>query len=141
MLGVVPMRSDRPPLVLIAIVLASAPLVLLLVRSPSFPLAVVLVPSLFLIFRVYTRDNVARWVASSLLLVLVGVNIQALWVEASAAYAATAISSVDGTSVMERTGNRTDWRSYASFVCFAGALMLLHLPTVRRWFIEDQRDA
>lgn len=134
------MRSDRPPLVLIAIILASAPLVILLVGSPSLPLAFVLVPSLFLIFRVYTRDNVARWVASSLLLVLVGASIQALWVEASAGDAATSISSVDGRSVMERTGNRTDWRSYASFVCFAGTLTLLHLPTVRRWFIEDHRD-
>ena len=136
-LGVMRAFSEKPPGVLLATALMSTPIILAVVVQHSIPVIIGLIPSMFVIWRVYSRDNVARWVASLLLVMVIGTGIQGV-VSTQSMHDTNTVSVIDGIEPVPDRG--FGWMFYLSLGCFAGGLVLLHLPPARRWFAGTNRD-
>ena len=137
--------SDRPYPVVFAIVLIALPVLYDVLNGfrAIIPIVVLFLPCIFILIRVWTGDNLARWFASILLILvtLTGIygylNYQFAQYDASLSSATIDSLPNDGIAIagaIKAQQEMFQWHHFVLFACYPVALVLLHLPQSRSWF-------
>ncbi len=123
---------SRPVPVVVALLLICIPVVQALATSYFQPvLVLIFLPSLFVLYRVWMRDNVARWFASFLVALILAVGVYGIWQKEI--YLQNKIEHTTNTVArIEQRSMRP--HQYAFLGCYLFGLVLLNVPSSHRWF-------
>ena len=107
-----------------------------MIFSTNIVFAVILAPAFFLLFRVYTRDNIARWVATGLVVILVFTIGFQLFEYKNTPPSTGDFSLPPGSAEAEiiQYQERSTLKTMGVLVWLVAAVVLLHIPPSNRWF-------
>ena len=77
------MNHSRPWTVILAVCCSLSPILIILFSLRLIPVFLIFLPTLFVVYRLWMGDNIARWFASCLLLIVVATGIYSLWAAAT----------------------------------------------------------
>ena len=131
--------ASRPIAVVAALFLICIPIIYTITASFQPIILLIFLPSLFVLYRVWMRDNVARWFASFLVALVICGVVYSTWKTEM-----WRRNGVDATTKTVTSPEARDIRpyQYAMLACYAVGLVLLNVPSSHRWFTEnDSADA
>ena len=135
-------QEPRPWPILVAVAFLSIPTVAIILSNLSLFIIFVSIPFLFLVYRVYLGDNLARWIASTLCLTIMGLGIYVLFqlpIEPVELRGAIAITLREAKiAEMESSTLRSGLVS----LCAVFPVVFMHIRASNIWFKkESQNDA
>ncbi len=122
----------RPLTTTIGAILLAIPVLSVPLTNPVPFLWFVSVSMLFMLYRVYTRDKVARFISAALSISLVAFGVYVLFGLPIEQRAGVAISSLPPSTISEM--NSSSLRQGLFLLCFGIPVILLYLPRSNRWF-------
>ncbi len=123
---------SRPIAIVAALLLICIPVVQALATSYFQPVVVLIfLPSLFVLYRVWMRDNVARWFASLLILLVISIWAYGIW--QTEMYLQNEVEHATNTANSIQV-QRTQPYQLALLGCYVLGLVLLNIPSSHRWF-------
>ena len=132
------MDLPRPWTIYLAALAMSIPILVRIALSPQIGTLLIFLPALYVVYGVWRGDNIARWFATCLLLILIGSNVYSFWIMANyEPPEESIISGTTNTAAIIKQAMTPKWHHYAALAAFLVSLVCLHVPASKNYFTRD----
>ena len=136
-------QEARPWSIIVAVAFLSTPVIAVVFFNFTLFIVFVSVPFLFLVYRIYLGDNLARWIASAICLTIMGFGIYLLFqlpLELEPIERGAVAITVPEAQIAEMESSTL--RSGLVLLCSIFPIIFMHIRVSNMWFKKDlQNDA